>query len=72
MKVIGKLEVTVDAGTFRCYHFERQNPLKDWSPCMQDEYVMVGSKAVVYAEGKEGTIEEGQTAELTGYRHGWN
>jgi hypothetical protein len=72
MKVIGKLEVTVDAGTFRCYHFERQNPLKDWSPCLQDEYVMVGSKAVVCAEGKEGTIEEGLTAELTGYRPGWN
>jgi hypothetical protein len=72
MKVIGKLKVTVDAGRFLCYHFERQNPWNDWSPCMQDEYVMVGSKAVVYAEGKEGTIEEGQTAELTGYRPGWN
>jgi hypothetical protein len=72
MKVIGKLEVTVDAGTFLCYHFERQNPLKDSSPCLQDEYVMVGSKAVAYAEGKEGTTEEGLTVELTGYRPGWN
>jgi hypothetical protein len=72
MKAIRKLEVTVDARTFCCYHFERQNPLKEFSPCMQDEYVMVRSKAVVYAEGKEGTTEEGQTVELTGYRRGWN
>jgi len=67
MKIIGKLEVTVDAGTFRCYHFERQNPLKEWSPCMHDEYVMVRSKALVYAQDDEiGTLE------LTGYRPGWN
>jgi len=67
MKVTGKLEVTVDAGTFLCYHFERQNPLKDWSPCCQDEYVMVRSKALVYAQDDEiGTLE------LTGYRPGWN
>lgn len=72
MKVTEEVKKTVDAGTFRCYHFERQNPLKDSSPCCQDEYVMVGSKALVYAEGKEGTIEEGQTVELTGYRPGWN
>jgi hypothetical protein len=67
MKVTGKLEVTVDAGRFLCYHFERQNPLKDFSPCMHDEYVMVGSKALVYAQDDEvGTLE------LTGYRPGWN
>ena len=67
MKVTGKLEVTVDAGRFLCYHFERQNPLKDFSPCMHDEYVMVGSKALVYSQDDEvGTLE------LTGYRPGWN
>jgi hypothetical protein len=67
MKVIGRLEVTVGAGTFCCYHFERQNPLKDFSPCMHDEYVMVGSKALVYSQDDViGTLE------LTGYRPGWN
>jgi len=67
MKVTEEVEVTVDAGTFRCYHFERQNPLKDFSPCMHDEYVMVESKALVYAQDNEvGTLE------LTGYRPGWN
>jgi hypothetical protein len=67
MKVTGKLEVTVDAGRFLCYHFERQNPLKDFSPCMHDEYVMVKSKALVYTQDDEvGTLE------LTGYCPGWN
>jgi hypothetical protein len=67
MKVTEEVKKTVDAGTFRCYHFERQNPLKDWSPCMHDEYVMVGSKALVYTQDDEiGTLE------LTEYRPGWN
>jgi hypothetical protein len=67
MKVTEEVKKTVDAGTFRCYHFERQNPLKDWSPCCQDEYVMVGSKALVYTQDDEiGTLE------LTGYCPGWN
>jgi len=67
MKVTEKIDITVEAGTFLCYHFQRQNPRTDWSPCMSDEYVMVKSKALVYAADPYiGTIE------LTEYRPGWD
>jgi len=69
MKLTETTYITVKAGTFFCYHFEQQyypTP-PDWSAFMQDEYAMVKSKALVYAEDANvGTIE------LTGYRPGWN
>jgi len=69
MKLTEKTYKTVKAGTFLCYHFEQQYyyPPPGWSAFMQDEYVMVKSKALVYAED----VNVG-TYELTGYRPGWN
>jgi len=60
MKVIEKVNITVEAGTFSCYHFQRQTPWSDWS-LLKDEYAMVDSKVTVYGHEPE----KGTTLELT-------
>jgi len=60
MKVIEKVNITVETGTFSCYHFQRQTPWSDWS-LLKDEYAMVDSKVTVYGHEPE----TGTTLELT-------
>jgi len=63
MKLVEKTYVTVQAGTFHCYHFQRMHSqTPSWAMC-DDEYAMVRSKVWVLA-----TTPDYIKIELTEYR----